>query len=279
MKKVIVLLLALVLVLTITACGCKHEWLAATCENPKTCELCGETEGEAKGHSMVEATCEEAKHCENCNLVEGEPLGHTWLEATTEAPKTCETCGATEGERIITDERFTTAATKELQGKWVMEVPMTAELMGVEDFPEGASINFIMLLGNEGSANFSIEVTDGFHDALKQFTVDSMYAELAAQGMDAETADAAFADVYGMTIQEYVEEELSAIDMNQLFDAIFSAIDLGGVYYVEEDMIYTASNWEAPMDASEYTLEGDTLKIADLAEDLGMDLSFVRAAE
>ena len=279
MKKITALLLALVLVLAMTACGCKHEWLAATCENPKTCELCGETEGEAKGHSMVEATCEEAKHCENCNLVEGEPLGHTWLEATTEAPQTCETCGATEGERIITDERFTTAATKDLQGKWVMEVPISAELMGVEGFPEGAAINFIMLLGNEGSADFSIEVTDGFNDALAQFTVDSLYAEFAAQGMDAETADAAFADAYGMTIQEYVEEELSVVDMNQLFAAIFSAIDLGGVYYVEDGMIYTASDWEAPMDGSEYVLEGDTLKIADLAEELGMDLSFVRAAE
>ena len=72
---------------------------------------------------MVEATCEGAKHCENCNLVEGEPLGHTWLEATTEAPKTCETCGATEGERIITDERFTTAATKELQGSGLWKYP------------------------------------------------------------------------------------------------------------------------------------------------------------
>lgn len=44
---------------------CKHEWKEATCTEPKTCILCGETEGESLGHSegewvtIVEPTCEE----------------------------------------------------------------------------------------------------------------------------------------------------------------------------------------------------------------------------
>ena len=32
------------------ACGCKHEWQDASCTSPKTCTLCGETEGEAADH-------------------------------------------------------------------------------------------------------------------------------------------------------------------------------------------------------------------------------------
>ena len=55
----------------LTGCHLKHEWLEATCTEPKTCTVGGETEGEA--------------------------LGHTWTEATCALPKTCSVCGETEG--------------------------------------------------------------------------------------------------------------------------------------------------------------------------------------
>lgn len=305
MKRLTALLLALMLVLALTACGCEHEfaaadcvnpptctlcgetegtplghvWMAATCDDPKTCEVCGTTEGEAKGHSMVDATCEEAKHCENCDLTEGEALGHTWLDATTDAPKTCETCAATEGERIITDSRFTTDSTKDLQGKWVLELEMTGEMMGLEDFPTGATINMVMLFGNDGNTDVSIEVTDAFMDALTQYTVDMMYAEFAAQGMDAETADAAFAEAYGMTIEEYVAGEMDADTMNEVYASLFAAADLGGVYYIADGLLYTGSDWDDTMEATDYTLDGDTLVIQQLSEELGMEAELVRVAE
>ena len=53
---------------------CEHSWDNATCDTPKTCKLCGATEGEA--------------------------LGHRWADATYTAPKTCSVCGATEGEPL-----------------------------------------------------------------------------------------------------------------------------------------------------------------------------------
>ena len=37
-----------------TGCGCKHEWVDATCTAPKTCSKCQETEGEALGHTEGE---------------------------------------------------------------------------------------------------------------------------------------------------------------------------------------------------------------------------------
>lgn len=52
-----------------------HSWLDATCTNPRTCEICGETEGES--------------------------LGHVWIDATYTAPSTCEICGETEGEKLL----------------------------------------------------------------------------------------------------------------------------------------------------------------------------------
>lgn len=34
-----------------TACGCDHQWEEASCTAPKTCTKCGETEGDAAGHT------------------------------------------------------------------------------------------------------------------------------------------------------------------------------------------------------------------------------------
>lgn len=37
---------------------CNHQWTAATCETPKTCSACNETEGEALGHNYVDGACD-----------------------------------------------------------------------------------------------------------------------------------------------------------------------------------------------------------------------------
>jgi len=73
----------------LTGCGHEHIWSEATCTEPKTCNECGKTEGEASGHTWVEATCAEPKHCSVCGETEGEPLAHTWVEATCAEPKHC----------------------------------------------------------------------------------------------------------------------------------------------------------------------------------------------
>ncbi len=52
---------------------------------------------EAQNHTWVEATCEAPKTCSVCGITEGEALGHEWMAATLDAPKTCKNCGATEG--------------------------------------------------------------------------------------------------------------------------------------------------------------------------------------
>ena len=79
---------------------CQHEWVAANCVTPKTCNKCDSAEGEALGHTWLDAACETAKTCEVCGTTEGDPLGHTWVEATCETAKTCEVCNAVEGEPL-----------------------------------------------------------------------------------------------------------------------------------------------------------------------------------
>lgn len=107
----------------------EHEWEAATCETPRVCKTCGETDGEPLGHTWQEATCLDPKTCTVCGKTEGrksedhvwgeatcterekcvlcgrenlhsEPLGHDWIAPTLEAPYTCARCGEQQGEPL-----------------------------------------------------------------------------------------------------------------------------------------------------------------------------------
>lgn len=96
MKKKLTLIIAMaaVAMAALTGC-CKHEWTEATCEAPRTCSLCGKTEGEVVDHTWTEATCEAPKTCSVCGTTEGEPLGHKFSEAGYLTPAVCSVCGAT----------------------------------------------------------------------------------------------------------------------------------------------------------------------------------------
>lgn len=101
MKKHIRLFLLLLAALAIlSGCSCKHEWAEATCDAPKTCTRCGQTEGEPLSHQWAEATCAVPKTCTLCGKTRGEALPHTWQETDYQNPQTCTVCGATEGKPL-----------------------------------------------------------------------------------------------------------------------------------------------------------------------------------
>ena len=56
-----------------------HVWSDATCTEPAKCE-CGETNGDALGHTWVDADCDTPKTCSVCGETEGEALGHTFVD-------------------------------------------------------------------------------------------------------------------------------------------------------------------------------------------------------
>ena len=277
MKKLSVLILALVCLLAFTGCCFHSEWATATCETPKTCVECGETEGEALGHTWTDATCDAPKTCQTCRLTEGEALGHDWVDATTETPKTCTTCAATEGERIVTDPRFTTAATIDLQDKWTAQLPIPSEMLGIEGFDAALTIQISMDFGNDGTMKMGYTVVneEEFSAGMVDYLVDTLYAELAAQGLDKEAADAGMVDAYGMTTQEFAEATVAEMD----FAAVFESMSITGVYYVDGDQLYTGISWDMEMGASAFTLEGDTLTLAEELSGLSEEaLVFTRAA-
>jgi hypothetical protein len=76
---------------------CNHIWTDATCTAPKTCQTCGDTEGDAASHTWSDATCSAPKTCNICGATEGSTAEHSWSDATCIAPKSCIVCGTTEG--------------------------------------------------------------------------------------------------------------------------------------------------------------------------------------
>ena len=72
-----------------------HEWTDADCVAPKTCSICGATEGEALGHSMNDATCTLPATCSVCGETEGEANGHSPAEDDYDCttPVECTVCG------------------------------------------------------------------------------------------------------------------------------------------------------------------------------------------
>lgn len=254
-KRIALILLVLACVLALSACGCAHEewieadcvtaktcaecgeiegaplghsWQAATCDTAKTCEVCGETEGEALGHSWTEAACETAKTCSDCGLTEGEALGHSWQDATTETPKTCAVCAATEGERIITDERFTTAACAPVFGKWTCMFPVTGEMMELEGFEGSVDCLLVFEMFNDGTMTIGTSIADeeAFEQTMIQYIVDSVVAEI---GMSKEDIDVVFESSYGMDLEGYAAAYMETIDFNSLL----GLYELQGVYYIE----------------------------------------------
>lgn len=238
-----------------------HKWKDATCDAPKTCSVCNKTEGDKLAHDWVAATCDKAKTCKLCNKTEGKALGHKWEEATTEAPKTCSVCKKTSGSKIKTDSRFTTAATKHLQGTWICDTTITDDAIG--EVP----VRFTLQLSNAGELTESIEVKDkkAYMAKLKQFTIDTMYDSFAQQGMSKAQADEAMLATYGLNVNDYVEEYLESVDVT----AIYDAFTIKNVYYVEGDTIYIALNWSAKFEESAYTLKDGKLTIDQCTDENG----------
>ena len=119
MKKVLTLIAVLCMaVMVFTGCfestpACEHNWTEATCTAPQTCSLCGETDGEALGHTEetitgTAATCTTAgltdgKKCSVCGEITVQQTTIAAKDHTEETvagtPATCTEPGLTDGKK------------------------------------------------------------------------------------------------------------------------------------------------------------------------------------
>lgn len=287
-KRLFLIALVLVFAMALTACDtvngflCKHENVnEGNCVTDKTCADCGKVLSAGTGHYWLDATCEAPRTCTLCGKTEGEALGHAWVDATTDAPKTCEICGATEGDRVITDERFTTAATIDYQGSWVVAFNMSGEMMGLTGFDSGIDCYLYLDLRNDGTASLSIGAADvaAMEADITDYLVVALYDELAGAGLGKEDAEAAFQGAYGMSLQEYAEYAVKEMNLASLFEQM--RIDM--VYYVENGNLYMAEAWETDMgDPSPVRLEGENLILEEDLSVMGIEedqLVFTRVEE
>lgn len=154
--------------------GChQHTWIPADCITPKTCESCGQTEGEPLGHQWQAATCTEPKTCSRCGETEGNATGHSF-SWTTLKPATCSEPGVEEGTCSVCGE----TERKELaklphtpSGEWVV----TKEAVGAA---EGTRVRYCAVCGEiaeEETYKLSPEEQAAyFKTTCKTFTYDEI---------------------------------------------------------------------------------------------------------
>lgn len=74
-----------------------HDWVAATCTTPKTCYICGATEGEALGHDYATAWTKDGTNhwhtCTVCSVKVDEGKHTPGAPATETTAQTCTACG------------------------------------------------------------------------------------------------------------------------------------------------------------------------------------------
>ncbi len=286
MKKIGWILLCICLLAALlTACGCKHEWKQADCGIPKTCALCGETEGKALGHSWKDADCENPETCTVCGKTANVPLGHQWIKATHENPKTCSACKKTEGTRII-DEKFNVEMCRALFGTWryedvesgdiwVLIFTEDARMISFDNSDLGKTYDYYVSVDGIHYAEkwednmtilaFSLEdrklkITAGIQKLEFERYSDSIEPKLSDERFDKEKAELIgkwrvpqLQGQVGSTVVTFTDAGIMKIGST----ISFMNEDLRYVYYIRDGVIYYGRNWYATMQELEYKWEGD----------------------
>lgn len=246
MKLFCVLLAMAMLLSCLAGCGeCNHQWLPADCRTPRTCNLCGETDGEPNDK-------------------------HIWEEATTDRPRTCSVCYLTDGDKIEVDERFITSACKDLFGTWVARYEMDGSSVSMPDMT--IAMKMTLRFTNEGELIVSAvpQNASTFKKEYAQRMAQKMYEYYEQLGMNQTQADADCLERYGMTVPEFCEYRTPQITMS--LDSTTEK-----VYYVEDGLLYIGEDWGDDMSGQALEiLEEGTFKLED--NELGQILEFRKTA-
>ena len=90
---------------------CQHDWQRSTCLTPRTCKLCGLTEGKVRSHEWGNTDCSDPQGCVVCGTTEGMEITHQWREDC----RICKNCGLDERPA---DDRFMDSLEAGLEARW-----------------------------------------------------------------------------------------------------------------------------------------------------------------
>lgn len=144
-----------------------HKWNEATCETPKTCSICGKTEGDPLGHKWEKATCETPKTCSICGKTEGESLGHEVSKWKTIEEPTCSKEGRKEGTCSRCKETVSESLDKiaHVTGDW--EVKTNCIISAQAIVTPGEEVQKCKSCGKElNSREYKIELTTSQRNAI-----------------------------------------------------------------------------------------------------------------
>ena len=162
-------------------------------------------------------------------------------------------------------------AANPLLGKWSMQMDvssMLAEEMGMDATAMETEfiINMIFEFTEDGEYMIYVdeesfkEVFTVWIDEYIDYEIQVMCDEY---GITAEEMDEMFVEMYGMTLEEYLNEAMEEeLDIDSLVDEATAGMEASGVYETEGDKLYMSEYY---IDYSVYdifTIEGDTLTIS-----------------
>ena len=151
-------------------------------------------------------------------------------------------------------------------------------MFGIEGFEGALDLQISMELGNDGTMKLGYDTLNDeeFTAALIDYTEESVYTELEAMGYTRAQIDEEMVAEFGMTTREYAEAAYADLS----FSSIFQAMSISGVYYVDGGLLYTGIVWDMELSGSAFTLDGDSLTLAEELSGLSEEsLTFSRVTE
>ena len=173
------------------------------------------------------------------------------------------------GQTVDHSQKFDAEACAALVGTWEGTVIMNGKDLGVAEYEHmQVTSQYTITIDANGNIVTRYVMNELEYMALLvEVYTDVVLNQLRDQFGDEMTKvqlETAFESSYGMTIRQYIKQELAKDpSIKQELDQTVSE-----VYFVSEGKLYRCANWSALPVAVEFTLEGDTLTMKDNGKDI-----------
>lgn len=167
------------------------------------------------------------------------------------------------GKPLDFSDKFNRETAAHLFGTWKAKVDLMNFISESNiELEETFYIDFLIIFSDNGT--FTLEATvdePKLRDFMYQFALEMVYASFEEEGMTRAEADAMFKGMMGMTIPQYVEEQLKGVELSDLLMGLPKKLTM--VYYVEDGQLYASESWNVPPEPAPFTVEGNQFTISD----------------